>query len=116
LPSRNSISWETLTDPILAFFGTHKQKLVDLDRRVQRFVPDLAVEIASESDTYDGLLRKKERYRRASVAEVWLISVSNREIARYAEGQDRILRAEDVLVTELLPAFSVAVEVLFQGL
>jgi Uma2 family endonuclease len=68
--------------PDLSFFGTHKQKLVDLDRRVQRFVPDLAVEIASESDTYDGLLRKKERYRRAGVAEVWLISASNREIAR----------------------------------
>ena len=102
--------------PDLSFFGTGKQSLVDLDRRVQRFVPDLAIEIASESDTYDGLLRKKERYRRAGTAEVWLMSVQNREIARYAERQDRILRAKDVLSTELLPGFSIAVEELFRGL
>jgi Uma2 family endonuclease len=102
--------------PDIGFFGIGKQKLVDLDRRVQRFVPDLAIEIASESDTYDGLLRKKERYRRAGTAEVWLISVQNREIARYAEGQDRILRANDVLSTGLLPGFSVAVAELFRGL
>jgi Uma2 family endonuclease len=102
--------------PDISFFRTGKQKLVDLDRRVQRFVPDLAIEIASESDTYEGLLRKKERYRRAGTAEVWLLSVQNREIAMYAKGQNRILRAEDVLSTELLPGFSVAVEELFRGL
>jgi len=102
--------------PDISFFRTDKQKLVDLDRRVQRFVPDLAIEIASEWDTYEGLLRKKERYRRAGTAEVWLLSVQNREIAMYANGQNRILRAEDVLSTELLPGFSVAVEELFRGL
>ena len=83
---------------------------------MQRFVPDTAIEIASESDTYEGSLRKKERYRRAGTAEVWLLSVQNREIAMYANGQNRILRAEDVLSTELLPGFSVAVEELFRGL
>jgi len=102
--------------PDISFFRTDKQKLVDLDRRVQRFVPDLAIEIASESDTYEGLLRKKAQYRRAGTAEVWLMSVQNREIAMYAKGQNRILRAEDVLSTELLPGFSVAVEELFRGL
>jgi Uma2 family endonuclease len=102
--------------PDLSFFGTDKQRLVDLDSRVQRFVPDIAIEIASESDSYDGLLRKKERYRRAGTAEVWLMLVQNREIAQYAEGRSRILRAEDVLSTPLLPGFSVAVEELFRGL
>ncbi len=102
--------------PDLSFFGTGKQKLLDLDKRVQRFIPDLAIEIASESDTYDGLLRKKERYRRAGVAEVWLISVQNREIASYGKGRDRILRVGDSLSTELLPGFSVAIEELFQDL
>jgi len=102
--------------PDLSFFGTGKQKLLDLDKRIQRFVPDLAIGIASESDTYDGLLRKKERYRRAGTAEVWLISVQNREIASYAEGRDRILSVGDFLSTELLPGFSVAIEELFQDL
>src|ERR1035438_7388413 len=30
--------------------GPAKAALIDLDRRVQRFVPDLAIEVASESD------------------------------------------------------------------
>jgi len=46
--------------PDVSFFGPEKQVLLDLDKRVQRFVPDLAIEVASASDTYDSLLRKKE--------------------------------------------------------
>ncbi len=60
--------------PDVSFFSPAKQPLMDLNKRVQRFVPDLAVEIASESDTYEGLMRKKGRYLRAGVSEVWLIS------------------------------------------
>src|SRR5450631_4417816 len=36
--------------PDVSFFGPEKRQLLDLHKRVQRFVPDLAVEIASESD------------------------------------------------------------------
>jgi Uma2 family endonuclease len=56
--------------PDVSFFGPEKQSLLDLDKRVQRFVPDLAIEVASASDTYDSLLRKKERYRRAGTSQV----------------------------------------------
>ena len=83
---------------------------------MQRFVPDLAVEIASESDSYDGLLRKKERYRRAGTAEVWLISVLNHEIAIYTEQRDSVLKGGDVLSTELLPGFGIGIDDLFVNL
>jgi Uma2 family endonuclease len=102
--------------PDISYFSTAKQQLVDLDKRVQRFVPDLAIEIASESDTYDGLLRKKERYRNAGTPEVWLISAQNREVARYADDRAKILRHGDTLYSELLPGFEVALAELFAGL
>ena len=102
--------------PDVSFFGPEKQVLLDLDKRVQRFVPDLAIEVASASDTYDSLLRKKERYRRAGTTEVWLISAENAEIAIYGPDRDRILRAGDTLSSEVLPAFAIAVNDLFRGL
>src|ERR1039458_1057485 len=36
--------------PDVSVMGPAKAALIDLDRRVQRFVPDLAIEVASESD------------------------------------------------------------------
>src|SRR5271156_514302 len=102
--------------PDVSFFGPAKKPLLNMRRRVQRFVPDLAIEIASESDTYEGLMRKKDRYLRAGVSEVWLISVESREIAVYAKTFARIFRDADSAATELLPGFSIAVNALFQGL
>lgn len=102
--------------PDVSFFGAAKMPLVDRKKRVQRFVPDLAVEIASESDTYEGLMRKKGRYLRAGAFEVWLISPEAREIAIYTQGAARILRGSEAIATDLLPGFSISVERLFQGL
>jgi Uma2 family endonuclease len=102
--------------PDVSFFGPEKQALLDLYKRVQRFVPDLAIEVASASDTYDSLLRKKERYRRAGTTEVWLISAENAEIAIYGPEQDRILRDGHLLTSKLLPGFALAVDELFRGL
>src|SRR5258708_6471065 len=48
--------------PDVTFFGPEKLPLLDLDKRVQRFVPDLAIEIAGLSNTYEDLLHKKNRY------------------------------------------------------
>ena len=102
--------------PDVSFFGPEKQALLDLYKRVQRFVPDLAIEIASASDTYDSLLRKKERYRRAGTTEVWLISAENAEIAIYGLDQDRILHAGHTVSSQVLPGFAIAVDDLFRGL
>ena len=102
--------------PDLTYFNPAKSSLVNLRTRVQRFVPDLAIEIASESDAYEGLMRKKDRYLRARVSEVWLISVESREIAVYAKTFAKIFRDADSAATELLPGFSIAVNALFQGL
>jgi Uma2 family endonuclease len=102
--------------PDVSFFVAEKIALVDYSKRVQRFVPDLAVEIASPNNTYDELIRKKNRYRAAGAAEVWLISAENREIAIYSQSGDRILRAGDTVESDLLPGFRVTVDALFDGI
>jgi Uma2 family endonuclease len=102
--------------PDVSFFGPSKQALMDLDKRVQRFVPDLAIEIASSSDTYEGLLVKKERYLKAGTSEVWLISPLTHEIAVYAQGRTHIVHGEANVTTELLPGISISLEELFQQL
>ena len=102
--------------PDVSFFGPAKKPLLNMKKRVQRFVPDLAVEIASESDTYEGLMRKRDRYLRAGVSDVWLISPEAREGVIHTARAARVLRGLDAIETDLLPGFSITVESLFQDL
>jgi len=97
--------------PDVSFFGSSKLPSLDPHKRVQRFVPDLAIEIASPSETYEGLLEKKERYLRAGTLEVWLISCRTREV--FVFPANRILRGSDRLSTNLIPGFSIGVDELF---
>jgi Uma2 family endonuclease len=93
-----------------------KAALLDLDRRVQRFVPDLAIEVASQSDTYEGLLAKKERYLESGVGEVWLFSLRTRELAIYEAHRTLTLRGADAITTDLMPGFTITVGELLQEL
>jgi Uma2 family endonuclease len=102
--------------PDVSYFGAGKKALLDLDKRVQRFVPDLAIEIVSTNDTYTSLMRKKDRYRGAGASEVWLVSTDPIQIAIDAVAGTRVLRAGDTLTSDLLPGFALAVDDLFRGL
>jgi len=100
--------------PDASFFGTAKLPLVDRRKRVQRFVPDLAIEVVSPSNSFDTLMRKKDRYRKCGTAEVWILSPESREVYVYCEHGDRILREDAELTTELLPGFRILVRQLFE--
>ena len=102
--------------PDVSVLGPEKAVLFDLDKRVQRFVPDLAIEVASPSDTYERLLAKKERYLQSGVGEVWLFSLPTRELAVYGTKGNTILRGADRITTDLMPGFSITVEELLEGL
>jgi Uma2 family endonuclease len=102
--------------PDVSILGPDKAALLDLDRRVQRFAPDLAIEIASPSDTYQGLLAKKERYLKSGTTEVWLFSLSTRELAIYRADRSLTLRGAEPITTDLMPEFSITVEELLGGL
>jgi Uma2 family endonuclease len=102
--------------PDVSYYGADKLPLVDNQRRVQRFVPDLAVEIVSANDTYDNLMCKKDRYRRAGTAEVWLVSTKITEITIHSASGMRPVGAGDTVTSDLLPGFAIAVDDLFRGL
>ena len=99
--------------PDVSFFGPDKLALLDDNRRVQRFVPDFAVEIASPNNSLQDLVRKKDRYRRCGTAEVWLISPEDRSVFIYSDDRKTILSGNDELSTPLIPGFSITVEDLF---
>lgn len=101
--------------PDVSFFGSAKLALLDPKKRVQRFVPDLAIEIVSASDTVTSLWRKKDRYRACGTSEVWIVLPESREVAIFADGSDRILRGSAELSTVLIPGFRITVDELFQG-
>jgi Uma2 family endonuclease len=100
--------------PDLSFLRPEKKGLLNHHKRVQRFVPDLAVEIASESDTFEGMLRKRDRYLQCGTGEVWLISPSVGEVAIYTTNAATIYRAPAVAVSSILPGFSLSLEQLFR--
>ena len=100
--------------PDISFFGHAKKALLERRKRVQRFVPDLAIEIVSENDSYSSIMRKKERYLSCGTGEVWIVSPADREVLAYSAKGDRILRGQAELFTELLPGFRMAVGQLFE--
>src|SRR5437588_10571589 len=69
--------------PDISFFGPEKQPLADRRKRVQRFVPDLAIEIVSPNDGFNAISRKRELYRRCGVPEVWIICQETQEVYIY---------------------------------
>jgi len=101
--------------PDVSFFRADKRPLLNSFKRVQRFVPDLAIEIVSPNDTFDNLLRKKERYRSCGTEGVWIASPRTREVFVFSARGDRILREDAVLATELIPGFEITVKMLFEA-
>ena len=99
--------------PDVSFFSTAKARLFQLERRVQPFVPDLAMEIVSENESFKALMRKAERYRKCGVAEVWVFNQSQRKAFVLSEHGDRILSENDLFESKQIPGFSIRIGQLF---
>ena len=95
--------------PDVSFIGESKSRLIDWDRRVQRFVPDLAIEIASSSDTFEKLMGKAKRYRECGTGEVWLFSIGLRQAVRLSASGQAILEENDAFAPESIPGFSIPI-------
>ena len=102
--------------PDVSFFSAAKVPLVVGNKRVQRFVPDFAIEIVSQNDTFQSLMRKKQRYLDCGTQEVWIIYPETREIYIYAERGDQIRKNNDLIRTDQIPGFSITVSELFERL
>ncbi len=102
--------------PDVTFFGLDKLKLFNGKLRVQRFVPDLAIEIASESDTFENLIGKAHRYRNSGTNEVWIFSFDSHEAYVYSANGGMILGENGVFESSSIPGFSIRLGDLFDRL
>ena len=99
--------------PDVTFIGAAKVHLVDPDRRVQLFVPDLAMEIVSTNDTFKGLMQKAVRYRKCGTKEVWVLSPDTRQAFVLSDGRQAILSDEEMFQSNLIPGFAIRLADLF---
>ncbi len=102
--------------PDVTFYGPDKLMLCEAERRVQRFVPDLAIEIVSENDTFRKLAKKADRYRKCGAKEVWIIDPDSRTAFRYSDALNTILREDGIFQSSLIPGFSIRIGDLFDRL
>jgi Uma2 family endonuclease len=99
--------------PDLSFFGNEKVPLLDYPRRVQRFVPDLAIEIVSRNDTFARLSQKADRYRKCGTQEVWILDPESRRAFVFSPDRNQILDDSAQFESPQLPGLSVRIADLF---
>jgi Uma2 family endonuclease len=99
--------------PDVTFIGAAKMHLIDSRRRVQRFVPELAIEIVSENDKFKDLMEKAARYRQSGTAEVWVLSPETREAFVKSDDRQAILAADQMFESKLIPGFAIRLGELF---
>ena len=99
--------------PDVTFFGPEKVNLCVNNLRVQRFVPDLAIEIVSQNDTFVKLLAKISRYRKCGTKEAWIFDINSRRALVFSEEREAILGEDQMFESSLIPGFSIRIGDLF---
>ena len=67
----------------------------ELPIRYGDFVPDVAVEVVSPSDTRPYLLQKMEAWLAAGVRVVWIVDPTRRQVAVHSADRDSVLLHSD---------------------
>jgi Uma2 family endonuclease len=83
--------------------------------RVPEIVPDLAVEVLSDGNTYAEMARKRREYFHAGVRQVWMVDINQRTVAVYHDiTKYEVLNETQSLVGgDVLPGFEVSLTELF---
>lgn len=102
--------------PDMTFVVPEKAKLFDREKRVQRFVPDLAIEIVSENDSFKKLVKKADRYRKCGTKEVWILDIDSRRGFLFSDSRDANLDENGIFESSLIPGFSIRLGELFDQL
>src|ERR1700685_584041 len=95
--------------PDLSFFGPEKLKLCQGNLRVQRFVPDLTIEIVSDSEPFSRLVKKANWYRKFGTKEAWILDIDARKAFLFSE-------EHEAFQSSLIPGFSIRIGDLFDPL
>jgi Uma2 family endonuclease len=67
------VSWERLPDGRVP------------EEKVPDIVPDIAIEVLSEGNTYGEMSRKRREYFHAGVRQVWMVDLDERSVAVYTD-------------------------------
>lgn len=81
----------------------------DRKKRVQRLIPKLAIEIASENDRVDRLMRKAVRYRACGTHEVWLFLPETRQALQMTPSRQVLLNADQLFQPDSIPGVSLTI-------
>ena len=95
--------------PDVSFIGAEKVHLLNRKLRVQRFVPDLAIEIVSQNDKFQFLTKKAKCYRQCGTKEVWIFSPGNRLAFHYSESRRVVLEENESFAPETIAGFSIRI-------
>ncbi len=102
--------------PDVTFFGSLKERLCETSRRVQKFVPDLAIEVVSQNDSFAKLIKKADRYRTCGTKEAWILDIDSRRAFVFSDEREAILDENGMFESSLIPGFSVRIGDLFDRL
>lgn len=83
--------------------------------RVPEIVPDLAVDVLRDGNTYAEMARKRREYFHAGVRQVWMVDINQRTVAVYHDiTKYEVLNETHSLVGgDVLPGFEVSLAELF---
>jgi len=95
--------------PDVCFISAAKLPLLNPRLRVQRCVPDLAIEIVSQNDRFEALIKKAVRYRRCGTEEVWVFSIENRVAFLLNENQRVLLDENQQFRSDMIPGLSIRI-------
>ena len=84
-------------------------------RGFMRFVPNLAVEVVSPSDSYSEVIAKARMWVDQGVSLVWIVDPSSQTVEVYAPGRALVQLTADARIdgAEVLPGFSCVVAEFF---
>ena len=85
------------------------------EERVPELVPDLAVEVLSEGNTYAEMARKRREYFHAGVRQVWMIDIEERTVAVYSDITKYELfdETQSLSGSDILPGLEISLSALF---
>jgi Uma2 family endonuclease len=99
--------------PDISFVSRDRVPVLDTHLRVQRVVPDLAIEISSRNDRLETTMTKLDRYRRCGTKETWLLIIPTRRAIVSSDRAELILNENDDFHSDLIPGSSIRLKDLF---
>jgi Uma2 family endonuclease len=106
---------DTARQPDVAFVSNDRLAGVPVEDRLISFVPNIAIEVISKSESAEDAEIKVQEYLTAGVDEVWQVYPEARVVHIRSASGVRELRPDQTLESPVLPGFSVRVGDFFEG-